>query len=384
MTTRTEPSPGPSLVVFSLEPWGTVRRRIRILVDELVALEPRMQVLFVAPAFDVPYEIRRGVLRPRPGPRLEQVHPQVHVLRPRKWLPRSLGTASDRLLGSQAARAADQVGLREPLLWVNDAAYARFSVASGWPIIYDVTDDWLLAPLAPRQRDRLRADDALLVERSDAVVVCSPDLARSRGSSRTVDVIPNGVDLERFRRTYPRPADLPEGPVALYVGTLHEERIDLGLLGDLARARPDVQIVLVGPDNLPAAESARLAATPSVHLLGARPYDQVPAYLQHADVVIVPHQVNPFTESLDPIKAYECLAAGRPTVATPVAGFRGLRPPVVIAPRETFVEATGSALAEGAPPPGTAGEGALVPTWRERAEAMDAVMARVREQRCVR
>ena len=43
--------------------------------------------------------------------------------------------------------------------------------------------------------------------------------------------------------------------------------------------------------------------------------------------MIVPHLVNPFTESLDPIKAYECLAAGRPTVATPVAGFRDLGAP---------------------------------------------------------
>jgi len=384
VSARADPSRDPSLVVCSLEPWGTVRRRIRILVDELIALDPRLSVLYVSPAFDVLHEIRRGVSRPRPGPRLEQVHPQVHVLRPRKWLPRSLGSASDRLLGRQVARAAGRVGLREPLLWVNDAAYARFSVASGWPIIYDVTDDWLLAPLAPRQRDRLRADDALLVARSDAVVVCSPDLARSRGSSRTVDLIPNGVDVERFRRTYPRPADLPEGPVALYVGTLHEERVDLDLLADLARARPDLQIVLVGPDNLPTAESARLAAIPSVHLLGARPYDQVPAYLRHADVVIVPHRVNPFTESLDPIKAYECLAAGRPTVATPVAGFRELGPPVVIAPRETFVEATGAALTQGPRPPGTAGEEPPVPTWRERAEAMDAVMTRVREQRCAR
>ncbi len=384
MSAHAGPSPDPSLVVCSLEPWGTVRRRIRILVDELVALDPRLSVLYVSPAFDVLHEIRRGVLRPRPGRRLEQVHPQVHVLRPRKWLPRSLGSASDRLLGRQVARAVDRVGLHHPLLWVNDAAYARFSVASGWPIIYDVTDDWLLAPLAPRQRDRLRADDALLVARSDAVVVCSPDLARSRGSSRTVDLIPNGVDVERFRRTDPRPADLPEGPVALYVGTLHEERVDLDLLGDLARARPDLQIVLVGPDNLPTAESARLAAIPSVHLLGARPYDQVPAYLRHADVVIVPHQVNPFTESLDPIKAYECLAAGRPTVATPVAGFRGLGPPVVISPRESFVEATGAALTQGPPPPGTAGEETPVPTWRERAEAMDAVMTRVREQACAR
>ena len=48
----------------------------------------------------------------------------------------------------------------------------------------------------------------------------------------------------------------------------------------------------------------------------------MPAYLQHADVLVVPHVVTPFTDSLDPIKLYEYQAAGRPVVSTPVAGFR--------------------------------------------------------------
>jgi teichuronic acid biosynthesis glycosyltransferase TuaH len=36
----------------------------------------------------------------------------------------------------------------------------------------------------------------------------------------------------------------------------------------------------------------------------------------------VPHLVNSFTESLQPIKLWEYLAAGKPIVATKVAGFR--------------------------------------------------------------
>ena len=84
-----------------------------------------------------------------------------------------------------------------------------------------------------------------------------------------------------------------------------------------------------------------------MHLLGPVPYETVPAFLQHADVVIVPHHVNAFTESLDPIKAYECVAAGRPTVATPVAGFRQLGPPVRTAEGDGFVAAVSAALAEG-------------------------------------
>ncbi len=72
-------------------------------------------------------------------------------------------------------------------------------------------------------------------------------------------------------------------------------------------------------------------------MLGPRAYADVPAYLQHADIVIVPHLVTPFTESLDPIKAYECLAIETPTVATPVAGFRELAASIRVASRESFV-----------------------------------------------
>ncbi len=249
---------------------------------------------------------------------------------------------------------------------------------TGWPSVYDITDDWLLAPLAPRQRDRLVADERTLLERSDEVVVCSPALERSRGLARQVELIPNAVDVELFRRRYPRPDSLPAGPVALYVGTLHEERVDLPLVLELARTHPEVAIVLVGPDSLPPERTEELRAVPNVHLLGAQPYVEIPAFLQHADVVIVPHLVNPFTESLDPIKAYECLAAGRPTVATPAAGFRHLRPPVVVADRFGFGEALDAALAGGTPPGSPPAEAPSVPSWHDRARAMSSVFERAR------
>ena len=343
-----------SLVVCSLEPWGEVRRRIRILVDELVELDPNLEVLFVAPSLDIPHQLRTGRLADVTGPRLQQVHPRIHVLRPRKWLPRAGGPLRRPLPGTPDPRCRRPSAADRPLLWVNDASYAGLAVRTGWPSIYDITDDWLLAPMAPRQRDRLMANENLLMEYSGEVVVCSPDLARSRGTSRQVELIPNGVDLNLFRTVGRRPADLPPSPVALYVGTLHTWRIDVPLILELAAARPDVQVVLVGPNSLPKEVSDQLEAVPGIHVLGARPYDQVPAYLQHADVVVIPHLVNPFTESLDPIKAYECLAAGRPTVATPVAGFRQLGPPVVIAEPGRFVAAASAAL-DTAGPPGTPG-----------------------------
>jgi teichuronic acid biosynthesis glycosyltransferase TuaH len=368
-----------SVVVCSLEPWGQVRRRMRILVDEIVELQPSLEVLYVAPPLDVPHQLRQRRVPDTAGPRLEQVHPRIHVLRPRKWWPRAIGPFADCSLGRQVLDAVGSLGLDRPLLWVNDASYATFAVRTGWPFLYDITDDWLLAPLNPRERVRLMANESLLLERSEAVVVCSRELERSRGHTRRVHLIPNGVDVALFRTPSPRPADLPPQPVALYVGSLHDERLDVPLVVELATRRPDLHVVLVGPDSLSTAAGAELRAVDNIHLLGPRPYERIPAFMQHADVVIIPHLVNAFTESLDPIKAYECLAAGRPTVATPAAGFRELGPPLVVTERERFVESTAAALAD-AGPAGlpTSFEDRPVPSWRTRAEAMASVMDGVR------
>lgn len=382
------------MVVCSLEPTGPTRRRIQILVDELIALDPSLRVLFVEPAVDVPQRLARRQAVGLGRPRLTTVSSQLAVLRPRKWLPRLAGPFADWSLHRQVDRAVRQLDLSEPLLWLNDAGYARWAVGTGWAILYDVTDDWLLASMPRRVLTRLRRDEELLLDRADVVVVCSPELARTKGRRRAVELVPNAVDVTRFRRPSPRPGDLPDPPTVVYVGTLHGDRLDLPLLDELASALPDVSVVLVGPSNLGRAEIDELCRHRNVSLLGPRPYDDVPAYLQHADVVIVPHLVNPFTETLDPIKAYECLAAGRPTVATPVAGFRELGPPVTLADRSEFVGAVRRTLAAapradqvGPPsrrPPGSPQHppaGAVIPTWTDRARAMARLIEQARVSR---
>ena len=368
-----------SLVVCSLESWSTVRRRIRILVDELVDRDEELHVLFVGPAVDIPHRLRHGEAPFSPEPRLSQVHPRIHVLRPRKWLPRVVGGFADRSLERQVLDAVSHLGLRQPLLWINNSDYAGLSLRTGWPTLYDITDDWQRSPRTPRQLSRLVTNEDLLLARADSVVVCSPDLARTRGRTRPVELIPNGVDVALFRSPRTRPTALPTGPVVLYAGSLHTDRLDVPLVEELAAARPDVHVVLVGPNSLPAAITQELERIPNLTLLGACPYEQVPAFMQHADVIVIPHLVNPFTESLDPIKAYECLAVARPTVATPVAGFRSLGSPVVVADRADFVRAVDAALAT-APLPGRTGSlgDVPLPTWRDRADTLATVMTQIR------
>jgi glycosyltransferase involved in cell wall biosynthesis len=363
------------LVVCSLEPWDEVWRRNQFFMDFLLRRNQSLRVLYVEPPADPLFDLASH-RRPE-MPRVRQVGPgrRVRALRPLKPLPRRAGDLADEALRRQVLLAGRRMGLAHPVLWLNDLTYAPLIRSTGWPTLYDVTDDWLLAPFTPREIDRLRRLEGLALETANEVVVCSPGLAASRGAARTVALIPNGVDTEHFRTPRPRPPDFPaRRPVAVYVGTLHESRLDVELLADLAGDCPELEIVLVGPDSLETTSRRRLRAYANLHLIGPRPYVDVPGYLQHADVVIVPHLVTPFTESLDPIKAYECLTSDTPTVATPVAGFREHPAELRVVEPAEFVATVRATLSEPIPTPRTT----FPPSWDDRAAEFERALWRAR------
>lgn len=368
------------LVVMSLEGWDGVWRRNQHLVAGLLRTDPGLRVLFVEPPTDPLYRLLRGErpdraagLRPIDG--LAGVGPgRLWAYQPTKWLPRRIDARADERIGARVIQRAARLGFRAPVLWVNDPTGVEVLRAAPWPALYDITDDWLAAVRTAVEHSRLVQQESVLLARCNEVVVCSDALARNKISTGRMTVIPNAVDLAAYRIPQDRPEDLPAGPTALYVGTLHSDRLDIPLCVATARSlRGRATLVLLGPVALEAAEIEELRDAGAV-LLDARPFVAVPAYLQHADVLLVPHVVNAFTDSLDPIKAYEYVAAGRPVVATPVAGFReGSWPGVQVADASEFPRAVVSAMTED-----SAGyQAADVPDWSERVDAMRSVIARV-------
>ncbi|WP_353814436.1 glycosyltransferase [Agromyces sp. SYSU T00266] len=370
------------LVVLSLERWDQVWRRNQHLVAGLLRTDPELRVLFVEPAADPVHDLasRR---RPGTGQGVTEVGApapgRLWTCRPTKWLPRRFDSRADERLAASVVRAARSLGMGHPLLWINDPGAVELAERTGWPTLYDVTDDWLAADRSEGERARASATEARLLEVAREVVVCSPELARRKGAARPVTLIPNGVDAAAYRRPAPRPADLPEGRVALYLGTAHPDRIDVDLCEATARALTAVgaTLVLVGPNLLGDAATARLESAGAA-LLGPRPSADVVGHLQHADALVVPHVVTPFTDSLDPIKLYEYQAVGRPVVSTPVAGFRDVADPrVAIAARDAFPAAVASAVELAVPfPHGVDGPAS---DWSERVSAMRGVLERLGE-----
>jgi glycosyltransferase involved in cell wall biosynthesis len=73
------------------------------------------------------------------------------------------------------------------------------------------------------------------------------------------------------------------------------------------------QIVLIGNADV---NTSRLTAEPNIHLLGPKPFAELPRYVAFFDVGIIPFLVNELTSAVNPIKLREMLAAGCPVVST--------------------------------------------------------------------
>jgi glycosyltransferase involved in cell wall biosynthesis len=271
----------------------------------------------------------------------------IDVLRTRLAAPKRLGGL--RATGRQLRRGP----LRDvDVLWVNEPSLGAQCLRRGLPAIYDVTDDWREFSFSPRIRRRLvRAENRLAV--GARTVVCSEELSR-RWQSRygpAPTVVPNGIDASAWLQAAPRVFS-GDGLHVGYIGTLQDDRLDVGLVRGIADSPAVGTVHLVGPDALGDESRRELLAHPKIAMHGAVPATEVPDWATGLDVLVCPHKITPFTMSLDAIKSYEYRASGRPVVATPTSGFQhdrgaGWR---VVADPQAFVDAVAAASAAGATP----------------------------------
>jgi len=189
--------------------------------------------------------------------------------------------------------------------------------------------------------------------------------ARRRLNPNTY-LLPGGIDTDRFDPD--RAASPPAAVAALssprvgLVGTI-DDRVDVALLVHCATHLPEVTFVLVGPVRRHRVDVGLLKHLPNVHFLPPCPHAEVPAIVAALDVCLIPYRVNAYTEALSPIKLHECLAMGKPVVATDLPYVRREAEHVQVARTEgEFEEAIRDALVH-PPAPETQA------LWRAAAEA---------------
>jgi UDP-galactopyranose mutase len=235
-------------------------------------------------------------------------------------LPHGTDPAAAERLQAELLRGllADR-GLTDYVLWYYTPMAVAFTDGlEPAAVVYDCMDELSLFRGAPRE---LVEREARLLAEADLVFTGGQSLYEAKRERHpSVHAFPSSIDREHFERArtpLPEPADqaaIPR-PRLGYCGVI-DERMDLDLLAGIADARPDWQIVLLGP--IVKIDPAALPQRPNLHTLGLKSYADLPAYLAGWDVALMPFARNESTRFISPTKTPEYLAAGRPVVSTPI------------------------------------------------------------------
>jgi glycosyltransferase involved in cell wall biosynthesis len=180
------------------------------------------------------------------------------------------------------------------------------------------------------------------------VIACNPDVAGDlRRVGAPVQLMPHGVDLERFRPTLPPPAEVL---TILAVGRLVAKKGFPVLLDAAATLLAPFTLRIVGDGADRAAlerQLADLGIGDRVQLVGPRTHDDLPAEFAAAHIVVVPSVMddNGDRDGL-PNVVLEAMSSGRPVIASDVGAVSSAvvdgRTGVLVAPRD--VEALAGAI----------------------------------------
>jgi len=281
--------------------------------------------------------LRRPTFSPRDGRRLaRRLRRGLHGLRSeaeRLWVLSPLlipgyGTAVTRALDAQAlarqlGKAAWILDLSRPVVW-SFAPVAPVAVRALHPrrVVYHVAD--ALETIPGVSARGVAALEAAFLPCVDVVITASEALAdRWRCRHRQVLYWPNVADVDRIAAAMkgirsPDPTVARwSSPRAVQVGAVDAYKVDVDLVVALADARPDWQLVMVGPIGLgQPTRLKRLPQRPNLHWVGPVGTSRVPDVLAAADAGLLLHRQNAYTVFSQPMKLREYQAAGLPTVTT--------------------------------------------------------------------
>lgn len=148
------------------------------------------------------------------------------------------------------------------------------------------------------------------------------DLRNHLGSKTNIILAKNAVNTDHFNyqkhKDFSIPADIKkivskEKPIIGFYGAL-APWIDFKLINEIAAKKPEYEILLIGINYNGAAKA--LGKYKNLHNIGPKDYEELPSYAKYFSCAIIPFKKGEIAKATSPVKLFEYMAAGLPTVCT--------------------------------------------------------------------
>ena len=296
-----------------------------------------------------------------------------------------------RLLQGGLELACRFLGFSNPILWTyNPLTNVYLDLESFAGSVYHCVDRIQDQPGMPVAR--IEASEQALSRAVDVVFATSPQLQIShRQWNHHTLLFGNVADHGHFSRARlgddmgplhcPERLEVLPRPRLLFMGAIDAYKLDLALLLQLAQRNPAWQFVLIGPvgECDPSTDVAALISCLNVELVGPVAYGDLPCWLAHADLALLPLQVNGYTRHMFPMKFFEYLSSGLPVVATAIPALEAHSDVAWLCPpdADAFEQAIQAALVGQGPSIQKRLERAATQTYEVRTASMLAYLDRV-------
>jgi glycosyltransferase involved in cell wall biosynthesis len=213
-----------------------------------------------------------------------------------------------------------------PLLWIYNPEQGNLIGKFNESLsVYHCIDEFT-AGTSGRKKQIITQLENQLLSRVDIVLANSlPTYQNKRSINPNTYRISSGVDFDLFTSSKENEevssilSEIPRPRIG-FVGNLND-RIDFPLIEFIANQQPSWSFIFIGgtyPLSHDDPSIKRLKSIPNCHLLGKKPYPQIPALINAFDVCFLPFVQDERAYFRSPLKLYEYFAAGKPVVATPL------------------------------------------------------------------
>jgi glycosyltransferase involved in cell wall biosynthesis len=171
-----------------------------------------------------------------------------------------------------------------------------------------------------------------LAEKSGLMFASAPGLVTKIKKWRSqVAYLPNGAAIEKFdrdKKEFKEPHDIKEIPHPRigFSGAIDTFKNNIKLIEKCATEYKDYHFILIGPEKVsdPDLDLSKLKAMDNVRFLGIKKWEDTPDYFAYFDAYFIPYNLNDYLiKGCFPVKYFEALAAGLPTIVTKLPAYEG-------------------------------------------------------------